>query len=99
MLLQVRISFKFYSRRSKTETIVCFGLILHFIFCQALRHQRLANPGLPPPAVIYTSTTAVYGRPPPAVVVDSSPHTPEGSYGTAKAMMELYISDMHRRDF
>jgi nucleoside-diphosphate-sugar epimerase len=80
---------------------LCFLLLLgvYLMFLKALRHQRLANPAIPPPAVIYTSTTAVYGRPLPDVVTDTTPHTPESSYGTAKAMMELLLSDMHRRNF
>jgi len=49
------------------------------------------------PRIVYTSTIAVLGAPMPEQVNDASPIVPFMTYGTHKAMMELYLADMTRR--
>lgn len=52
-----------------------------------------------PPRFIFTSTLAVFGGPLPAVVPDAAPVTPQSSYGSAKAISELLVSEYSRRGF
>lgn len=61
------------------------------IILDKLRHTK---PGV---RVIYSSSQAVYGQPLPEVVNESTLPTPEGSYGSAKLMIEILINDMTRR--
>ncbi len=49
-----------------------------------------------PPVVVYASSIAALGRPEQAVSVATAPR-PTGSYGTHKAMVELYLADLTRR--
>jgi nucleoside-diphosphate-sugar epimerase len=51
------------------------------------------------PRVVFTSSVAVYGGDLPEVVTDSTPLTPQTSYGTQKAMGELLVTDFHRKGF
>ncbi len=51
------------------------------------------------PRVVFTSTVAVFGGELPPKVLDSTPATPQGSYGTQKAMCELMVSDFTRKGF
>ena len=51
------------------------------------------------PRVVFTSSVAVYGGELPAVVEDTTPLTPQSSYGTQKAIAELLIADYTRRGF
>ncbi len=51
------------------------------------------------PRVVFTSTVAVFGGDMPPKVLDSTPATPQGSYGTQKAMCELMVSDFTRKGF
>ena len=48
------------------------------------------------PIVVYTSSIAALGRAGGAVT-DTTPLRPNGSYGTHKAMVELYLADLTRR--
>lgn len=50
------------------------------------------------PRIVFTSTIAVLGAPLPALVDDASPIVPAMTYGTHKAMMELALADMTRRN-
>jgi D-erythronate 2-dehydrogenase len=52
-----------------------------------------------PPRLVYTSSIAAFGGPLPDVVDDAQPLTPQTSYGTHKAMIELLINDGTRRGF
>ena len=52
-----------------------------------------------PPRFIFTSTVAVFGGPLPAVVPDSAAVTPQSSYGSAKAIDELLVTEYSRRGF
>jgi nucleoside-diphosphate-sugar epimerase len=52
-----------------------------------------------PPRFIFTSTVAVYGGPLPPVVPEDAPVRPESSYGAAKAIAELLVSDYSRKGF
>jgi nucleoside-diphosphate-sugar epimerase len=52
-----------------------------------------------PPRLIFTSSIASFGGPLPAVVDDTTPQTPENSYGTQKAIGELLVSDYSRKGF
>ncbi|OAA76204.1 NAD(P)-binding domain protein [Akanthomyces lecanii RCEF 1005] len=47
--------------------------------------------------VVYASSCATYGAPLPALPSESTPPTPESSYGTQKHMVELLLNDYHRR--
>lgn len=58
--------------------------------CRALRR---------PPRVIFTSSVASFGGPLPATVDDSTPQTPQTSYGTQKAIGELLVTDYSRKGF
>jgi nucleoside-diphosphate-sugar epimerase len=51
------------------------------------------------PRVVYASSTAVYGSPHPDVIPEDFFHTPQSSYGTQKAMSELFLADYSRRGF
>ncbi len=58
--------------------------------CRALPH---------PPRLLFTSSIASFGGPLPAVVDQTTPQTPENSYGTQKAIGELLVSDYSRKGF
>lgn len=57
--------------------------------------RRLAKP----PRFVFTSTVAVFGGPLPDTVPERLAPTPQSSYGTAKAMAELLVSEYSRRGF
>jgi nucleoside-diphosphate-sugar epimerase len=52
-----------------------------------------------PPRLVFTSSIASFGGPLPAVVDDTTPQTPENSYGTQKAIGELLVNDYTRKGF
>lgn len=51
------------------------------------------------PRVVFASSVAVYGGELPTVVLDSTPVTPQSSYGMQKAVMELLVNDYTRKGF
>ncbi len=51
------------------------------------------------PRVVFTSSVAVFGGDLPPKVLDTTPATPQGSYGAQKAMCELMVSDYSRKGF
>ena len=51
------------------------------------------------PRFLYPSSVAAFGGPLPEVVDDSVVHTPQTSYGVAKAVSELFIDEYSRRGF
>lgn len=51
------------------------------------------------PRVIFASSVAVYGGELPAVVLDTTAITPQSSYGTQKAVIELFVNDYTRKGF
>ena len=51
------------------------------------------------PRVVFTSSVAVYGGALPDLVTDTTPLTPQSSYGTQKAIAELLIADYTRKGF
>jgi len=51
------------------------------------------------PRVVFTSTIAVFGKPFPATIDDEFLSAPLTSYGSAKAMAELMLSDYSRRGY
>ncbi len=51
------------------------------------------------PRVVFTSTIAVFGKPFPPAIDDDFILSPLTSYGTAKAMCELMLSDYSRRGY
>jgi len=59
---------------------------------------RLAGDGYRP-RVVFTSTIAVFGKPFPPQIPDDFLSAPLTSYGTAKAMAELMLSDYSRRGY
>ena len=58
--------------------------------CRATGHQ---------PRVVFASSVAVYGGALPEVVLESTPLTPQTSYGTQKAVGELLVADYTRKGF
>jgi nucleoside-diphosphate-sugar epimerase len=52
-----------------------------------------------PPRLVFTSSIATFGGELPAVVDDTTPQTPQSSYGIQKAMGELLVNDYTRKDF
>jgi nucleoside-diphosphate-sugar epimerase len=52
-----------------------------------------------PPRLVFTSSIATFGGELPAVVDDSTPQTPQSSYGIQKAMGELLVNDYTRKGF
>ncbi|MEO6985547.1 MAG: D-erythronate dehydrogenase [Paralcaligenes sp.] len=51
------------------------------------------------PRIVFTSSVAAFGGALPAQVLDTTPTTPQSSYGTQKVMGELLISDYSRKHF
>ena len=51
------------------------------------------------PGFVFTSSVAVFGGDLPAKVLDTTPATPQGSYGAQKAMCELMVTDYARKGF
>jgi nucleoside-diphosphate-sugar epimerase len=58
--------------------------------CRRLRRPR---------RFVFTSTLAVYGGPLPDIVPEDAPVHPESSYGSAKAIAEILLSEYSRRAF
>ncbi|MGE3538035.1 MAG: D-erythronate dehydrogenase [Candidatus Tectimicrobiota bacterium] len=58
--------------------------------CRALPH---------PARAIFTSSVASFGGPLPETVDESTPQTPQTSYGTQKAIGELLVTDYSRKGF
>src|SRR5215211_2032578 len=58
--------------------------------CRALRR---------PPRFVFSSTVAVFGADLPEVVPEDSVLRPQSSYGTAKAITELFVREYSRRGF
>ncbi len=52
-----------------------------------------------PPRLVFTSSIASFGGPLPDVVDDTTPQTPQTSYGTQKAIGELLVNDYARKGF
>jgi len=52
-----------------------------------------------PPRFVFASSVAVYGGDMPDVLDDSTPLTPQTSYGAQKAMGELLVGDYSRKGF
>jgi nucleoside-diphosphate-sugar epimerase len=51
------------------------------------------------PRIVFTSSVAAFGGLLPAQVLDTTPTTPQSSYGTQKVMGELMISDYSRKGY
>lgn len=60
---------------------------------EAIRHTK------PSIRLIFASSLAVFGGKLPAVIEDDTAVTPQGTYGTQKAMAELLINDYSRKGF
>ena len=58
--------------------------------CRAAGHR---------PRVVFASSVAVYGGALPEIVLESTPLTPQTSYGTQKAIAELLVADYTRKGF
>ena len=52
-----------------------------------------------PPRVVFTSSVAAFGGDMPDVVTDSTPVTPQSSYGTQKVIGELLVADYTRKGY
>jgi len=51
------------------------------------------------PRLVFTSSIATFGGPLPEVVDDTTPQTPQSSYGIQKAIGELLVNDYTRKGF
>ena len=51
------------------------------------------------PKVVFASSVAVFGGELPAMVLDTTALTPQSSYGTQKAVIELFVNDYTRKGF
>ena len=51
------------------------------------------------PRVVFPSSVAAFGGDLPAIVLDTTPATPQSSYGTQKVVGELLVADMTRKEF
>ena len=58
--------------------------------CRGLGHR---------PKFVFASSVAVYGGDLPGVVFDATALTPQSSYGTQKAVIELFVNDYTRKGF
>jgi nucleoside-diphosphate-sugar epimerase len=58
--------------------------------CRMLGHR---------PKFVFASSVAVYGGDLPPVVLDATALTPQSSYGTQKAVIELFVNDYTRKGF
>ena len=58
--------------------------------CRRLGHR---------PKFVFASSVAVYGGELPALVLDTTALTPQSSYGTQKAVVELFVNDYTRKGF
>lgn len=58
--------------------------------CRGLGHR---------PKVVFASSVAVFGGELPAMVLDTTALTPQSSYGTQKAVVELFVNDYTRKGF
>ena len=58
--------------------------------CRGLGHH---------PKVVFASSVAVFGGELPAMVLDTTALTPQSSYGTQKAVIELFVNDYTRKGF
>ncbi len=58
--------------------------------CRGLGHR---------PKVVFASSVAVFGGELPAMVLDTTALTPQSSYGTQKAVIELFVNDYTRKGF
>lgn len=61
-----------------------------------LEAVRKTCPGV---RLIYASSTAIFGQPLPEKPSEATVPTPQGSYGTQKAMIEYLVNDYNRRGF
>jgi D-erythronate 2-dehydrogenase len=52
-----------------------------------------------PPRFVFASSVAVFGGDMPETLTDTTPLTPQTSYGTQKAIGELLVNDMSRKGF
>jgi D-erythronate 2-dehydrogenase len=58
--------------------------------CRTLGHR---------PKFVFASSVAVYGGDLPSTVLDTTALTPQSSYGTQKAVIELFVNDYTRKGF
>jgi D-erythronate 2-dehydrogenase len=70
----------------------------HTIF-EAIRREQALSGGAYKPRLIFTSSIAVYGAPFPDKIGDEFLAAPLTSYGTQKAICELWLADYSRRGF
>lgn len=64
---------------------------------EAIRHANAVDGYCP--RLVFASSLAVYGAPLPVPVPDTQIRTPQSSYGTQKAIVELLLDDYTRRGF
>src|ERR1700729_3943425 len=66
---------------------------------EAIRHEQALSGGAYKPRLIFTSSIAVFGAPFPDKIGDEFLAAPLTSYGTQKAICELWLADYSRRGF
>eukprot|EP00977_Amphora_coffeiformis_P012399 scaffold3066_cov178-Amphora_coffeaeformis.AAC.7 len=67
------------------------------ILLEAIRAAKAKNNAVP--RLVFSSSLAVYGPPLPDVIHDHWATTPRGSYGTQKAIAELFLADYTRKGY
>lgn len=81
----------------RSELDFDLGFRVNFDASRALLEK--ARHTVPTLKFVFVSTLAVYGGELPSLVNESVASTPQNSYGTAKAMVELLVNDYSRRGF
>lgn len=73
------------------------GMRINFDATRLILEQARRNGNCP--RLVFTSSVAAFGGILPARVLDTTPATPQSSYGAQKVMGEVLISDYSRRGF
>ena len=81
----------------EAESDFDLGMRINLDATRFLLEQARKNGNLP--RFVFTSSVAVFGGELPAKVLDSTPATPQGSYGAQKAICELMVTDYARKGF
>ncbi|KAK3990697.1 hypothetical protein QBC44DRAFT_238399, partial [Cladorrhinum sp. PSN332] len=85
------------SAASEANYALSLNINVHSIL-QLTDQLRLTNPGI---RVVFSTSIAVFGHlpDPEAKITDGTPARPETTYGAHKLMMEVHLTEMHRKGF
>ena len=81
----------------EAESDFDLGMRINLDATRLLLEQARRNGNMP--RFVFTSSVAVFGGDLPSKVLDTTPATPQGSYGAQKAMCELMVTDYARKGF